>query len=437
MTARTFLAALVLVAAGCAHTPAPAPAGPVADHHQHILSAAAADLGSEVALPAIELPNDLARVLSVRSEKWNDRAALAELYTEDGMVLERGGTWIRGRSAVGEYLGTLYARAYRVTPVAYRMSGDAAHIAGYFTRGEGKELRHFGHVLLSLEKGSDGVWRVAAETPTFPGPTVLKANTAEERIAEMDAAGIRRAAVLSTAYWFGGPLWKKPIENEYEKVRAENDFTVSEVSRFPDRLVALCSFNPLKDYALEELERCAKMPQVKGFKLHFGNSRVDVFDPEHVEKVRRVFRAANDRKMAIVAHLWTSQGSYGRGNAEIFLNRILPEAPDVTVQIAHFAGGGPGYSDPALAVFADAIGKNDPRTKNLYFDVATVADGQSDEALRKFASRIREVGLKRVLFGTDLAPPPARQSWATFRNSVPLTDEELRTIASNVAPYLR
>jgi len=107
------------------------------------------------------------------------------------------------------------------------------------------------------------------------------------------------------------------------------------------------------------------------------------------------------------------------------------------VQIAHFAGGGPGYTDEALAVYAEAIAAGDPRTKNLYFDVATVADGQSDEVLQKFAERIRQVGLKRVLYGTDAGPPTARQSWRNFRTTVPLTEEEIRTIAGNVASYLR
>jgi predicted TIM-barrel fold metal-dependent hydrolase len=124
-------------------------------------------------------------------------------------------------------------------------------------------------------------------------------------------------------------------------------------------------------------------------------------------------------------------------HAEIFLHQILPAAPNIPVQIAHFAGGGPGYTDEALAVYADAITAGDPRTKNLYFDIATVADEQKPDALQTFAQRIRQVGLQRVLYGTDMGPPQPRESWATFRTTVPLTEEELRTIAANVAPYLR
>jgi predicted TIM-barrel fold metal-dependent hydrolase len=79
----------------------------------------------------------------------------------------------------------------------------------------------------------------------------------------LDAAGIQRALVLSIAYQFGNPN-KPKVENEYAQVKAENDWTSQEVARFPDRLRAFCAVNPLKDYALDELARCAQDPQ-----LHF------------------------------------------------------------------------------------------------------------------------------------------------------------------------
>lgn len=411
---------------------------PFADHHAHLLSPDAVKLANDPPLPTVELPEELARLLRAREKGWNDKAALAPLFTEDSLVLDtREQRWIRGRDAVAEYLAGNFAKPHRVTPVACAVEGSAGHIAGYFTRPrEDGSIRYFGHVLISLRKGSDGAWRIAAETPTFPGPGVREPVAAEQLIAQLDEAGIRRAAVLSVAYWHGSPFMPKAEGDEYANVRAENDWTAQQAARFPDRLVAFCSFNPLKDYALAELDRCAKIPLVKGLKLHFGNSRVDVRNPEHVEKAHRVFAAANERRLAIVAHLWVGE-AYGREDAEIFLRQILPAASDVPVQIAHFAGGGPGYTDEALAVYAEAIAAGDPRTKNLYFDVATVADGQTPEVLRTFASRIRQVGPQRVLYGTDAAPPPARQSWLTFRTTVPLTDEEFRTIAGNVAPYLR
>lgn len=431
------IAAMAALSVAALSQPVQPPTAPLADHHAHLLSPAAAKLVNDPPLPAVELPEDLARLLRAREKGWNDKAALAGLLTADSLVLDsREHVWIHGRDEVADFLAGLFARPYRVTPVAYGAEGSSGYIAGYFTRGDGVDIKHFGQVLFSLRKDADGAWRIAAETSTFPGPNIREPKTAEQLVAELDEAGIRRAALLSAAYWFGSPLMRKAEGDEYANVRAENDWNVQQAAHFPDRLAVFCSFNPLKDYALAEIDRCAKLPQVKGLKLHLGNSGVDVRNPEHVEKLRRVFTKANERRLAIVAHLWVGR-DYGREDAEIFLKQILPAAPDVPVQIAHFAGGGPGYTDEALAVYADAIAAGDPRTKNLYFDVATVADGQSDAILKTFAQRIRQVGLKRVLFGTDLGPPHARQSWMTFRTTVPLTEDELRTIAGNVAPYFR
>lgn len=431
-----FVATLVAVAA--LYAVAARAEGPVADHHTHLLSPASAKLILDPPPPEIELPADLARVLRAREKGWNDKSVLAGLYTEDSMILDfREHRWIRGRDEVTTYQSELFARPYRVTPLSYGIEGSAAHIAGHFTRGEGAGARHFGQFLLSLRKEADGAWRIVAESPSFPGPQVREPILAETLVAQMDEAGVRRAAVLSVAYWFGSPLMPKAEGDEYANVRAENDWTVQQAARFPDRLVPFCSFNPLKDYAIQEIERCAKLPGVKGLKMHFGNSEVDVRNPEHVEKARKVFAAANQRSLAIAVHLWVLDETYGREHAGIFLNQILPAAPDIPVQIAHFAGGGPGYTDEALEVYAEAIAAGDPRTKNLYFDVATVADEQPEEVLRTFAKRIRQVGPGRILYGTDMAPPTARQRWLIFRTTVPLTDEEFKTIAGNMAPYLR
>ena len=88
--------------------------------------------------------------------------------------------------------------------------------------------------------------------------------TADQLIAELDAASVRRAAVLSVAYWFDSPLRVPEIEEEYAKVRAENDWVAAQAARYPDRLAAFFSFNPLKDHALDEIERCTQNQRFKG-----------------------------------------------------------------------------------------------------------------------------------------------------------------------------
>jgi predicted TIM-barrel fold metal-dependent hydrolase len=262
----------------------------------------------------------------------------------------------------------------------------------------------------------------------------------------LDAAGIRRAVVLSVAYMYGKP--GRRVEDEYAKVRAENDWTGAQAARLPGRLRAFCGVNPLKEYALAELERCAKDPNLRtGIKLHFGNSDVQLDVPEHLDKLRRVFRAANEHRMAIVVHLRASisrERPYGAEQARLFVEELLPLAPDVVVQVAHLAGTGPGFDDPpahaALEFLANAVERGDARARRLWFDVTTVAAGQPSPAISELlVGRIRQIGVERVVYGSDLAAGgnlAPREGWAAFRR-LPLRPDELEAIAKNVAPYLR
>jgi len=267
---------------------------------------------------------------------------------------------------------------------------------------------------------------------------------ADDLIAQLDAAGIRRAVVLSVAYDFSNPN-KAHVPDEYTHVVAENNWTSAQVAKYPDRLIGFCGVNPLRPYAIKEIERCAKDTNLRaGLKLHFGNSDVDVDNPEHLARVRRVFRAANRHRMAITVHMHANidhHRPYGAKEARIFLEQLLPEAPDLTVQIAHLAGGG-GYDDPAtdeaLSVFIAAIERKDPRMKNVYFDVCGIAiPGRWEGKADLIVQRIRQIGVKRVLYGSDAAvpgnlPKETLQRW----HQLPLTQQEFRLIENNVAPSI-
>ena len=212
--------------------------------------------------------------------------------------------------------------------------------------------------------------------------------------------------MLSAAYIFEQPSRK--VDGADEKLRRENDWTSREVAQFRDRLIGFCGLNPLKDYALDELKRCVRDPNLqRGLKLHFGNSVVDFHNPRHIEQVRRVFRAANEYRMTIVVHLRasvTERLPYGRDEALIFLNELMPAAPDVVVQVAHLAGAGPWEdegSQQAFAALAEAVAKRDARTRLLYFDVTTLGAPATPETAQRWAEMIRQFGSQRVVFGSD------------------------------------
>ena len=269
----------------------------------------------------------------------------------------------------------------------------------------------------------------------------------EQLVAMLDRAGIKRAVVLSDAYWFDSPprataLGDVGVHDVYAAVQAENDWTAREVARFPQRLVGFCSFNPLNEYALQELDRCTKNRTFKGLKLHFAASGVDLKNARHCERVRRIFEAANSHRLAVTVHV-RGDRRYGREHAEIFLNQILPAAPDIPVQIAHLWGGD-GFSEGALSAlvaYADAVSAPHRATKNLYFDVtqlALILRGRR-EVLERMATLIRQIGVSRILYGSDgpiFGNEQPAEAWATFRRELPLTSDEFKTIANNIAPYV-
>jgi uncharacterized protein len=62
---------------------------------------------------------------------------------------------------------------------------------------------------------------------------------------------------------------------------------------------------------------------------------------------------------------------------------------------------------------------------------------EADEA--RIVKLIRQVGVERILYGSDAAVsdnPRPGEGWTLFRR-LPLTDEEFEKIAGNVAPYLK
>lgn len=269
--------------------------------------------------------------------------------------------------------------------------------------------------------------------------------TARDLIPLLDAAGVRRAVILSLAYQFGNPN-RPAVEDEYAHVKAENDWTAQQTALFPDRLQAFCGVNPLKEYALAEIARCAGNPRLRsGLKIHCGNSDVDLDQPEQVTQMRRVFRAANDAGMAIAIHLHPSisrHRPYGAKEARVFLNEVLPAAPAVPVQIAHLAGAG-GYDDPAtdkaLSVFIDAINMHDARMAHVYFDISGVAGlGEWKSKKDQIAERIRQAGVGRILWGSDGAfggGMTPQQALTAYRE-LPLSATEFEAIDKNVAPYM-
>jgi predicted TIM-barrel fold metal-dependent hydrolase len=279
-------------------------------------------------------------------------------------------------------------------------------------------------------------------SPAFAPIVRLPARDATALLAELDAAGIDKAVVLSVGYSFADE--RKKLADPDRLTGAENDWTSAQVAAAGGRLIGFCSANPLRPAALGELERCLALPGMKGVKLHFGNGGISLRDPAHAARLVQVFALTERLRAPVLVHMRARGGlNFGAEDARLFLDKLVSAAPSIEIVVAHLGGAGPGYpaqADEVMAVFGAAAERGDPRMRNVLFDVATVVTAETtteDAAL--VAARIRQVGSQRVLYGSDLSPPGGsiRSGWEIFRDRVPLTAAELRTIAGNVTRFAR
>jgi uncharacterized protein (TIGR02246 family) len=419
-----------------------APIVPAGNYHAHIMSEAASKLLEVSRLPGIAIPAPLTPLIQEfeSAQKSGDPSAFAALFTPDGFYRQPTG-WVRGRQRIEAARANEGGRDVRVKAHQVTLGDSTATIiASFIDPASDQDLEK---ATLTLARGQDGRWLIASLQREDRTAAELRATAATNLIAQLDSAGIRKALVLSTAYWFGSALMPgaqpdMPIDQEYARVRAENDWVISETAKYPARLYPFCSFHPLKSYALAEIERCAAIKGVRGIKLHLANSGVDLRSPADVAQLRSVFAACNTKRLPIVVHMRPRLQPYGRQDVELFISEILSAAPDIPVQIAHFAGWG-GYddsTDAAIGAFADAIAAKNPVMSRITFDFTQVAfSGQSADRRRKIADRIRQVGIGRVVYGSDSDSP--KKNWAEVRKALPLTRAEFRSMAANVSPLLK
>lgn len=126
-------------------------------------------------LASVALPADLDRVLRDYERAWvaNDPAALAALFTADGMALPNGQPPARGPDAIRKAYSQGAGGALSLRAIAYQVSGDLAYIIGGFGAAPGKP--DFGKFVLVLRRASDGRWRLLADidnTNRIPAQTV-------------------------------------------------------------------------------------------------------------------------------------------------------------------------------------------------------------------------------------------------------------------------
>lgn len=279
-------------------------------------------------------------------------------------------------------------------------------------------------------------------------PEISKSpSTGRDAVQALNDAGIQTGVLLSTGYFFGSPTLADLKLDIPVKTRAENAFVVEQAKDQCGRLIAFISVNPLSSNALDEISYWGKKGGVTGLKLHLGNSHFDFRSPEEVGKLAAIFRLAAQLHFAIVVHLETPASDFGARDIRIFLTEVAPFARSVPIQIAHAGSGGgaDAHTLSALGEFADAFEHDPEGAKNIFFDLAMVPDEMSNTAkiaasadnIAKLKALMERIGLKRFILASDWTYPlDLEKYYADEKAALSFSEDDWRTLASNVAPYV-
>jgi predicted TIM-barrel fold metal-dependent hydrolase len=210
---------------------------------------------------------------------------------------------------------------------------------------------------------------------------------------------------------------------EYSLVQAENNFVAAQVAAAPHRLAGLCGLDPLADYALEEVQRCAQVLGLNGVSLHFSDSNINLRSGEHLVKLAEFFEFLEALDYPALIHLATRNPYYGSVDVKLFIDNVLVDSPSVDIQIAHFGG----YreftlqTDRAMSEFVKAFSDGRLQPSRLQFDLAntppfpaTQAAAQNQTRQRSlsamYAQRIRQLDPQQVLFASSWSEKLDRNS---------------------------
>jgi predicted TIM-barrel fold metal-dependent hydrolase len=251
-------------------------------------------------------------------------------------------------------------------------------------------------------------------------------------------AGTGRIDLISMAHVFSSEEFGG-FKNERELVEKENDYVSDARKMRPGAVRAFCSVDPLRDYALDELERCRSKLKMDGIKLHHNASQVYLTVPDHLSRVKKVFEFAVKFKLPILMHFDNSHRRFGDRDVGLLVDEILKDLDPVRLTIAHFGTSG-GFNARTKAVI-DTFRyrfRTEPwlSRHQIVFDISAVALDKDSEGVPKLTNAhfdelaiyIRRLGPEKISFGTDYPLYTADSYIDILRNRVGLSEAEISTI---------
>lgn len=249
---------------------------------------------------------------------------------------------------------------------------------------------------------------------------------------------VKRIDLISMAHVYSSEEFGG-FKNERELVEKENGYVAAARNKHPKKIRPFCSVDPLRGYALEELERCRTKLRMDGVKLHHNANQVYLTVPAHLEKVRKVFEFAARHKMPLLLHFDNSHRRFGEPDVKLLVDSILNDLPPVSLRIAHFgtSGGFNARTKAAVDAFREQF-RNNPRLSKhtITFDISAVALDKESEGVRRLTGAefeelgiyVRRLGFERIRFATDYPLHTPAEYLEILRTRLKLTEGEVKLL---------
>ena len=260
--------------------------------------------------------------------------------------------------------------------------------------------------------------------------SIIEINEAEKMIA------------ISMAYLYDSP-WIAFNDATVQNIRLENNYLSEQIKKYPNRVVGFFGIAPLRGDAIEEIKRCRDTLGLHGIKLHFNANQIDLNNHAHREKIESIFAFAANKKIPLLVHLQNAELDSGGEKANIFIDSLLSPMESLTVIIAHMgtSGGFTFKTEEILMEFAEAIKEKPQLAKHsIYFDCSAVVMERersiwsgfgSSNRKKRLTDLIRQLGLERILFGTDYPLINSGSYKELFFENTLLEEDEIEIILGN------
>lgn len=235
---------------------------------------------------------------------------------------------------------------------------------------------------------------------------------ADQLIESMNASAID----VSVCAGFG---WTDP-----ELAAMSNDYNLQIANEYPDRLLPLCSVNPLwGQQAVDEIERCVELGAKGVGELHPNTQGILDADLASLAPVLDL-----TRNLDIPVLIHTSEpvghGYPGKGTVTPELLMALVNAyPNNKFIFSHFGGGLPFYG---------LMPEVEAALKNVYFDSAAFPFLYRSDV---FEVSAKAVGFEKILFASDYPVVSQKRALTEFAGA-DLSNESRTAIAGENAQSL-